>query len=154
MSKSGTTYFCSAGHLLENNPHACFGKYDSMEGDYPPCPYCKSMKVIVELGWGDDDYAPHDVPCEPIRQGDVERTDHKGNKYFQLINVYDVSKRTKPNTENDFNNSVTLNELKETLSGANRLPLVLEVNGVQKECMNFQLRVGRLILTDKPVGEN
>ncbi len=89
MSKPSTTYFCHNGHLLEDNPTRTLGEYDFLEdGEYPPCPVCQSLDVVLILDWHEGHSG---VPYKPIRREDMERTDHKGNKYFQLLNVYDVS---------------------------------------------------------------
>ena len=92
MSKPSTTYFCNFGHLLEDNSPGVMGGYDFMDdGEYPPCPFCQSMDVVSVLDWHEGSV----IPCVPIRQVGVEHTDHKGNTYFQLLDVYDVSRKIK-----------------------------------------------------------
>ena len=103
MSKPSTTYFCGNGHLLEDNPAAILGEYDCLEvGEYPRCPFCKSPDVVSVLDWHEGCSA---IPYLPIRQEEVERQDHRGNKHFQILNVYDVSAKIEPDIK------AVLNEL-------------------------------------------
>lgn len=89
MSKPATTYFCGKGHLLQDNPEGCVGEYDFLEdGEYPPCQYCQSVIVVSVLGWHE---GCSTIPYLSIDKEDFECTDHRGNTYYQLINIYDVS---------------------------------------------------------------
>lgn len=97
MGKPATTYFCENGHLLEDNPHHTYGPRDMREwgdGEVLVCPHCGSKEEFMTIEWGDDDY-PQEVPTEPIREDEVECKDHKGNTYFKMIPVYDISARRK-----------------------------------------------------------
>jgi len=97
MGKPATAYFCGNGHLLEDNPHHCFGDYDMMNEDEegsPVCPTCGDKTILVTSEWGDETY-PQEVPHEPISHDEKEKSDHKGNKYFVQIPVYDISRLIK-----------------------------------------------------------
>lgn len=88
MSKPSTTYFCKNGHLLEDNPAATLGEYDLLEDcEYPPCPLCESTQVVSTLDWHEGSV----IPSEPICREEVEQFDHRGNRYYIITNVYDVS---------------------------------------------------------------
>lgn len=93
MGKPATTYFCGNGHLLEDNAHHVYGPRDmrcwSEEVDQV-CPHCGSNREFTILEWRDDDY-PQSVPTTPIREDEIECKDHRGNTYFKMIPVYDIS---------------------------------------------------------------
>jgi hypothetical protein len=113
MGKPATTYFCENGHLLEDNAHHEYGPRDiydeaCMYANYeePPytpkkpadidgCPFCGSKVELIVCEWHDPDYWQNGEPEvleDPIRQDEIKCVDHKGNEFFRLIDVYDVSK--------------------------------------------------------------
>lgn len=93
MSKPSTTYFCARGHLLEDNPPGVMGEYDLLEdGEYSPCPFCQSTDVVSTLDWHEGSV----IPILPIRRDDIKLTDHRGQTYYQLISVFDVSAKLRP----------------------------------------------------------
>ncbi len=99
MGKPATTYFCGNGHLLEDNAHHEFGPRDMRDwedgkGQELLCPYCGSTEEFMTIEWTNEDYwqdGEPEVPLVPIRYLDFPQTDHKGNKYFAEIGVYDIS---------------------------------------------------------------
>jgi len=92
MGKPATTYFCTQGHLVEDNPHHCFGHRDfdgwySGEAESEPCPYCGSeVKTMICDFWDD--------PAPVVKTEDIQQTDHLGNTYYIQVEVYDMKELT------------------------------------------------------------
>lgn len=108
MGKPATTYWCGNGHLLEDNAHHEYGPRDLrcmdpyilddngevVEENEWKCEVCGSTEEYSTIEWSDPDYwqdEEPEVPLAPISYDEVERTDHRGNKYFVRIGVYDIS---------------------------------------------------------------
>lgn len=103
MGKPATTYFCGNGHILEDNPEHIFGEYDRDYGVFgdssssKECPYCKNKQINMVVDWYDSDLPLH----VPIGELEVLKEDHKGNKYYIKIPVFDVSCFGSSGDEND-----------------------------------------------------
>ena len=95
MSAPARTYFCKNGHVVADYGHGVLGPDffdDSVEDECPDrCPVCGCSEIRNHHEWGDSDYEQC-IPVEPTGQTEVGREDHRGNRYFVLINQYDVSR--------------------------------------------------------------
>lgn len=86
MGAPGYTIFCKNGHIAQSVMHHEIALHDATK-----CPICGVHTLTTQMEWGDEDYAPHEVPYSPIRHDWIERNNDtfKGQ---QKIAIYDISK--------------------------------------------------------------
>lgn len=87
MSAPARTWFCGAGHIIASYGHGECGSYK----EKTVC-WCGLAESFCQIEWGNDDNAIQYVPTKPIGADEKKCVDYKGNKFYVLINKYDITK--------------------------------------------------------------